>query len=45
MSEKLSFNEFKKRGIIVYGNIDVETGKQELKNYVEAGKKVYKPTR
>ena len=39
------FNEFKKRGIVVYGNIDVETGKQELKNYVEAGKKVYKPTR
>ena len=39
------FKEFKKRGIIVYGNIEPELGEQELKNYVNEGKKVYKPSR
>lgn len=39
------FDEFKKRGITVYGNIEAEIGKSELKKYVEAGKTVYKPTR
>lgn len=37
--------EFKKRGIIVYGNIEPELGEQELNNYVKNGKKVYMPTR
>ena len=37
--------EFKKRGVIVYGNIEPEIGKQELKNYVKSGKKIYKPAR
>ena len=39
------FREFKKRGIVVYGNIEPELGEKCLKNYVEEGKKVYKPTR
>lgn len=39
------FKEFKKRGIIVYGNIEPEIGEQELHKYVNEGKKVYKPTR
>ncbi len=39
------FKEFKKRGIIVYGNIETELGEQELQNYVDNGKKIYKPTR
>ncbi len=39
------FKEFKKRGIVVYGNIEPELGKQELYNYVKSGKKIYKPTR
>ena len=39
------FKEFKKRGIVVYGNIEPEIGKQELQNYVEEGRKVYKPER
>ena len=38
-------NEFKKRGITVYGNIAQERGEEILKNYVEAGKEVYKPSR
>ena len=39
------FKEFKKRGIVVYGNIETELGEQELYNYVNNGKKIYKPTR
>ena len=39
------FKEFKKRGIIVYGNIETELGEQELHNYVNNGKKIYKPSR
>ena len=39
------FKEFKKRGIIVYGNIEPEIGIRELHNYVNEGKKVYKPSR
>ena len=37
--------EFKKRGIAVYGNIAPEAGEKVLKEYVKAGKTVYKPTR
>ena len=37
--------EFKKRGILVYGNIESEAGEAVLKNYVKEGKKVYKPQR
>ena len=39
------FEEFKKRGITVYGNIEPEIAKIELKKYVEEGNKVYKPER
>ena len=39
------FREFKKRGIVVYGNIEPELGEQELHIYVNDGKEVYKPTR
>ena len=39
------FREFKKRGIIVYGNIEPELGEQELHRYVNDGKEVYKPSR
>jgi tRNA(Arg) A34 adenosine deaminase TadA len=39
------FKEFKKRGIVVYGNIEPKLGEQELHNYVNDGKKVYKPSR
>jgi len=39
------FEEFKKRGITVYGNIEAEVGKAELKKYVETGKTIYKPER
>ena len=38
-------DEFKKRGIVVYGNIEPELGKQQLKNYINNGKKIYKPSR
>lgn len=37
--------EFKVRGITVYGNIEPEAGKQALSNYVNSGKIVYKPSR
>ena len=37
--------EFKKRGITVYGNIVPELGEQAMKEYVENGNKVYKPER
>ncbi|MBR6098178.1 nucleoside deaminase [bacterium] len=35
------FEEFKKRGIIVYGNIEPKLGEQELYKYVQKGNKVY----
>ena len=38
-------NEFKKRGIIAYGNIEVEAGEIVLNNYVNGGNTVYQPTR
>ena len=37
--------EFRKRGIIVYGNIERELGEQVLRNYVAKGKTIYKPAR
>ena len=36
--------EFKKRGITVYGGIEVDAGIKVLKKYVDSGKEVYKPT-
>lgn len=39
------FEEFKKRGIVVYGNIETELGEEELEKYMSDGKKVYKPSR
>lgn len=39
------FREFKKRGIVVYGNIEPELGENELHKYVNEGKEVYKPSR
>jgi len=39
------FEEFKKRGITVYGNIDVKAGEKVLKEYVTQGYTVYKPDR
>ena len=39
------FKEFKKRGIVVYGNIEPEIGENELHKYVNDGKEVYKPSR
>ena len=39
------FNEFKKRGITVYGNIELEAGEQVLKDYVSGGHTVYRPER
>ena len=37
--------EFKKRGITVYGNIERELGEQALRNYMELGGKIYQPAR
>ena len=37
--------EFKKRGITVYGEIEVAAGEDVLKEYVKLGKKIYKPSR
>lgn len=37
-------NEFKKRGITVYGNIEVQAGTRVLKNYVKQKHVIYKPT-
>ena len=37
-------NEFKKRGIIVYGNIEPKIGEIGLKQYVNSGKIIYKPS-
>lgn len=39
------FRELKKRGIVVYGNIEPELGEQQLHKYVNDGKEVYKPSR
>lgn len=39
------FKEFKKRGIVVYGNIEPELGEQQLHKYINDGKEVYKPSR
>ena len=37
--------EFKKRNIIVYGNIETAAGEQVLRDYVSQGHTVYKPER
>ncbi len=39
------FEEFKNRGIVVYGNIEIEEGEKVLHNYVDTGKTVYQPER
>lgn len=39
------FDEFKKRGITVYGNIETEKGEEVLKEYIKLGKKIYMPSR
>ena len=39
------FNEFKKRGITVYGNIEVKAGEKELHEYVKSNKTIYRPER
>ena len=39
------FKEFKKRGIIVYGNIEPKLGEEKLTEYIKKGEKVYKPSR
>ena len=36
---------FKKRGIIVYGNIERELGEKALRNYVAKGRVIYQPKR
>lgn len=38
-------DEFKKRGITVYGNIESETGENVLKEYIKTGNIVYIPQR
>ncbi len=38
-------NEFKKRGITVYGQIEQDAGEKVLKDYVTQGHTVYKPKR
>ena len=38
-------SEFKKRGITVYGNIEPKAGEEVLSAYVQAGRKVYRPSR
>lgn len=38
-------NEFKKRGITVYGQIETDFGEKVLKDYVSHGHTVYKPKR
>lgn len=37
--------QFKKRNILVCGNIEEEIGKNVLKQYVQSGKTIYKPER
>ena len=39
------FDEFQKRGITVYGNIEQAAGEKVLEDYVKGGYKVYKPER
>ena len=39
------FDEFKKRGIVVYGQIETDAGEKVLKDYVSSGHTVYKPKR
>lgn len=39
------FEEFKNRGIIAYGNIEVDAGEKVLYDYVQTGKTIYKPER
>lgn len=39
------FEEFKNRGIVVYGNIEVKAGEKVLYDYVNTGKTVYQPER
>lgn len=39
------YNEFKKRGITVYGQIEQDVGEKVLKDYVSDGHTVYKPNR
>ena len=38
-------NQFKKRGINVYGGIEQDLGKQILSEYVQEGNTIYKPAR
>ena len=38
-------NEFKKRGISVYGNIETAIGEKILSDYLKNGNKVYQPER
>ncbi len=39
------FEEFKNRGISVYGNIEIKAGEKVLHSYVNTGKTVYQPER
>ena len=39
------FDEFAKRGICVYGNIEEDIGKNVLLKYVSDGNVIYKPLR
>ena len=39
------FDEFKNRGITVYGNIEIQAGEQVLYDYVNTGNTVYQPER
>lgn len=39
------FDEFKKRGITVYGQIEQDAGEQVLQDYVVQGHTIYKPNR
>ena len=38
-------DEFKKRGIIAYGNIVPDIGIEQLKKYVNSNREIYKPSR
>lgn len=38
-------NEFKQRGISVWGNIEPQIGESVLQRYVNTGKKIYKPNK
>lgn len=37
------FNEFQKRGITVYGQIETDAGEKVLQDYVSNGRTIYKP--